>query len=358
MPYLSLDLPLTKYHFSVHVVSFSETSSPELDNLLASIRHKIILPSYLQLEQRKKLYDHRYEKKLQADPITMEIDGETLKFYYTDLLNDMPNTRNIVFKAVDQMKTPDDWQNLPRLLEGVCVHAGRKLRHYDYPKMIRKAGFQGQLRVIFACIREAKRTGFKLATSETVNELLVWVQKEAIESDWDKVATEQALAWTERVIESLEDEKHQPVRKRGKKDLKAFPLFRDPQVLAPRLHMAAALAAKHNGGEDAGGKVTKYAKELMSLWPEGKGLMELHSPQAYQEREELRYLLNNNEFLWCAAPILSGLRMAAEVVEPALAEQLKRRIGPLEKEVETAWQAVSKDSTGKGREIYKALFEA
>jgi hypothetical protein len=286
----------------------------------------------------------------------MEIDGEVLKFYYTNLMNDIPNTRNIVFEAVNRMKTPEDWENLPRLLEGVCVHAGRKLKHFDYPKLIRKAAFQGQLRVIFACVREVKRTGFKLSSSETVNELLVWVQKEAIESGWDKAATEQALAWTERVVESLEDEKHHPTRKSGEVDLKAFPLFRDPQVLAARLHMAAALATKHNGGEDVDGKVTKYVKELISLWPEGKGLMELHPKEAYEERKELRYLQNENGFLWYAAPILSGFKMAAEVVDPVLAEQLKRRIEPLEKEVEKAWNA-GEGSAGKGRDIYTKLLK-
>lgn len=309
------------------------------------------------MEQRNKLYDHKYEKKLQADPVTMEIDENVLKFYYTNIY-ELPNTREVVFQAIDKMKTTEDWENLPRLLEGVCVHAGRKLRFYDYPKMVRKAGMHGCIGIIFACVRQAKRTGFKLSSSETVNELLLWVQKEAVESGWDQTATESSLAWTDRVIETLEDEKHQPKRRRGEKDLKAYPLFRDPQVLAARLHLAAALAAKHHGGEDVGGRVAKYAKELVSLWPEGKGLMELHSPEAYEERKELRYLQNPNEFLWYAAPILNGLKMAAEVVEPVLAEQLRQRSMPLEKEVEAAWADEKRIPARRGEDMYIKLFGA
>ena len=103
-------------------------------------------------------------------------------------------------------------------------------------------------------------------------------------------------------------------------------------------------------------KVADYVKEIIALWPEGKGLMELHAPEVYEERKELRYLQNKNEFLWHAAPILSGFKMATEVVEPDLAEALRRRIEPLEKEVEAALADNTRKSGGRGEDVYGKLF--
>ncbi|KAL1857391.1 hypothetical protein VTK73DRAFT_8098 [Phialemonium thermophilum] len=362
---------------ATHVVSFTETSSPQLDDVLAEIRTKIILPSYIRIEQRKKLYDARYKKKLEVDPVTMELDGQILKFYYTDPVREMPNTRELLLRAVNQMKTPQDWENLPRLLEGVCGQAGRKLEYYDYPRLIRKAALHGCLRTIFVCIRQVKRTHFRLGSSETVNELLSWVQKQAIDSGRERAATEEALAWTERIILSLEDEAHHPVRKRGDegKDPKSYPLCRDPQILAARLHMASALALlpppASDGAEDGESaatqrrqeddearrrKVTKYTREIVALWPEGKGLMELHTPEAYQTRGELRYLLDSNEFLWYAAPVLKGLETAAQVVEPALAEELQKRIAPLREEIDAALADENRVKGRRGEQMYNDLF--
>ncbi|KAK3942434.1 hypothetical protein QBC46DRAFT_309465 [Diplogelasinospora grovesii] len=343
---------------AVHVVTFTKSASPELQEILDTIREKIILPSYLPEDQRKRLYNHKYKKQLQVDPITLEIDGQLHKFKYVDMMRDLPNTHDVVTRALNAMKTPSDFANLPRLLEGVCSQAHRKLNGSLYPKMVRRAAMADCLTVVIDCAKQVKRTGFKLDSSETINELLVWIQKGAIDSNWDKKTTQKALKRTQQILDLLEeDENHQP--KEEVAVSRAFPFYRDPQMLAARLHMAAALAVKHHGGKDLdGGLVAKYAQELVQLWPEETGLLELHPTIAYADsREGMRYLLERNGFVWYASPILSGLRMAAQVVEPELAQQLKKRAAAVGDELQTALAVARKShSTQRGVALYNKLF--
>ncbi|EOO02265.1 hypothetical protein UCRPA7_2233 [Phaeoacremonium minimum UCRPA7] len=280
-----------------HVITFSPTSSPELDSVLDTIRHKILLPTYIRPEQRKKIFRPRYAKELKSNPITMEIDGEVIKFYGMDpTKGDIPNTRKILFEAIDKMVTREDWSNLPHLLEGLYYNANRKLLPEDYPKMTRKAGVKGQTYTIIECARQVKKTGFRLDTSEKVQELLSWVQLMAIDAEMDPEVTKKALTWSELVLEMLEDKQHQPKRK-DEVFLKRFPLNRDPQILSVPLFLSASLAASQPGDEEIIEKVTKYAKDIVNLWPADKGLMELHPAESYEDKCGVQYLVLKNKLL-------------------------------------------------------------
>jgi hypothetical protein len=340
-----------------HVVAFQKSSSPELDTLLDTIRTKIILPSYLPYERRKMLYDVRYEKKLRNDPITMEIDGEVLAFYHTDRFT-LPNTVKSVNEVLRQMQTHWDWENLPMLLEGVCKHAKRKLPPYMYTKMTRLAGMNGRIDIIIRCARQIKHTGFSLGRSpETVNEILGWIQKPAIDSNWDVEATEKALEWTEKLIDLLEDPSHRPPVSNDHTSMLAFPIFRDPLVLGTRLHMAAALALKHRGGEDVDGKVAKYATDIVSVWPAQQGLFELHGPDVYAPGGLLGYLRPPNTQLYFGSPVWSGLEMAAKVVNPLLADQLRQRSALVRRELDAAMAAPERKPGRRGEDMYNTLVE-
>ncbi|KAK3332468.1 hypothetical protein B0T19DRAFT_415750 [Cercophora scortea] len=342
------------------VINFRTNKNPELKEVLSTIREKIILPAYLPADQQAKIYNANYKQKLLDDPITMEVDGEEVRFGYVDRYK-LPNTKKAVVSALNAMKTPTDFLNLPTLLEGLRL-AHRKVSYDLHEKMIRRACVNGCIAVILECVKQVKRTGFTLETSQAINELLVWIQKEALDSDWDKKETERALRRTQSVLEMLEaDPLHQPAKDPKLKALRRFPFYRDPQILAARLHMAAALAVKHQAGHDADGKVAKYAQELVRLWPKEAGLLELHPEEAYarQHDTEMRYLLNRNAFLWFASPVLNGLRLAAQVVEPALAKELLERAANVEKQVQSALaqQAATEGGAagGRGLNLYNEL---
>ncbi|KAI0446042.1 hypothetical protein F4803DRAFT_505415 [Xylaria telfairii] len=341
---------------SANITHFTPTSSPALDSLLNDIHTKIILPSYLPTAQRKKLYSPKWAKRLQADPIVMEIDGEVLKFRYQNVQKDIPNTRESIVKALSQFETPADFANLKPLLEGVA-NAGRKLEPSFYVRILRIIGLKGHVYQIIDCARSVRRTHYKLDTSEKVNELLHFVQMKARDADWDEAKTRQALSWAEMVVDMLHDEAHQPKRDKSEAVLPGeLPLNRDPMVLAAPLHLAAVLIARHGAGEDVLDKVHKLARDVVALWPEGKKLKEVQPPELYMDFERMGYLLQPTKFITLAAPLLHGLDTAIEVVEPELAAQLRTRRDTLAAEIQEARK--TSDLIVRGENVYKKFYDA
>ncbi len=350
----------------MHVISFPQTSNAKLDKTLAEIRQLIILPSYLSFDQRKQMYKQKYKEKLESDPITMQIDSEIIRFRHVDIFS-LPNTQKIFKEALSEMRTPEDFRLIPKLLEGICVHAGRKLPWQELVRIVRKTSSNDCLYVALDCVAASKRTGFRLTRSEVVNDLLTALQKDVIDSQYSEEKTRKALAWSERIIEMLEDPNHKPSSKEQLRWSRGFPLNRDPQVLATRLHLAAARAVKHNGGEDVDGKVAKYAEELTRLWTSEGGLLSLHEKKAYNDSDRMRYLRQPNQFLWYASPILSGLRLAAQVTDGTVAARLAEITAAVDAEVQWALGEVAGEGktatnaegqTLRGMTMYNTLFAA
>ncbi|TRX91728.1 hypothetical protein FHL15_007281 [Xylaria flabelliformis] len=345
---------------SANITHFTPTSSPDLDSLLNDIRTKIILPAYLPMSQRKRIYSPKWEKKLQADPIIIEIDGEVLKFRYQNIRTDIPNTRKSILMAIDQFETPADFANLKPLLEGVA-YASRKLDSAFHARILRIIGQKGHIYEIIDCARSVRRTGYKLDTSEKVNELLHYVQMKARDADWDEAQTRQALRWAELVLEMLHDEAHQPKRHKDEPSVPGeLPLCRDPMVLAAPLHLAAVLAAQHQAGEEVLEKVHKLARDVVALWPEGIKLKEVQPAEVYADK--MGYL-TPNKFVTITVPLLHGLETAIKVVEPELAGRLQTRRDTLATEIQEARKVLtSRDPSGEidspGEIVYKKFYDA
>ncbi|RYO75753.1 hypothetical protein DL764_010331 [Monosporascus ibericus] len=347
-----------------HITYFTPTSSKDLDELLNTIRHKIILPSYLPLAQRKKIYSPKYEKKLQSDPVVIEIDGEVLKFRHMNpLAGDIPETRRSVIQAVSRFETADDFVNLQPLLEGI-YYTGRKFDAGFYAKVVRLAGRRGRVYDALACARMARRTGLRLDSSEKANEVLHFVQFKAVDAGFAPADTARALRWAELVVDMLADEQHQPRRRKDEPPAEGeLPLDRDPQVLLARLHLAAALARSRRAGgggeadEAVVEKVNKYAADVVGLWPEGKRLRDLQPAVLYGGEHKMGYLLEPNKFVVLAAPLLYGIETAIDVVEPELADQLRSRRDTLEAEVQEA-RAAYDMKPGRGEAVYQKLYGA
>ncbi|KAI1134148.1 hypothetical protein F5Y05DRAFT_241448 [Hypoxylon sp. FL0543] len=341
------------------MANFTPTSSPQLDELLTTIRHKIILPSYLPTEQRKKIFSPKYEKKLQSDPIIIEIDGEVLKFRYVNPFKDMPQTRRSVVQAIEQFTAPDDFANLRPLLEGIA-YARRKFDTSFYCKVLRVVGEKGHIYDIIECARGVARTGFKLDSSEKVNEILHFVQMKAVESGWEVEATAKALRWAEMVLDMMQEEEHQP-RRRKNEDLVEgeLPLHRDPRVLLAPLHLAAALVAKQGAEADPDlvDKLNKYAKDIVRLWPEGKKLDEAQPSVLFEDYHKMGYLRQPNKFVALTVPLLYGLETAINVVSPELASQLQSRRDILGREVEEATAASSQKEVTRGAMVRRKVYD-
>ncbi|KAK4169328.1 hypothetical protein QBC43DRAFT_307461 [Cladorrhinum sp. PSN259] len=333
------------------LVTFGGSSGGELQEILDTLYMRIVLPSYLPIDQQKKMYNAKHKQSLQNDPITMEIDGVVHKFRYVDRMT-LPRTHELLQQAVKLMKTRGDLDNVPKILEGL-VHANRDVEPYTFNKLIRKALEADRLDVIINSVRAVKRTGFKLNRSEIINELLVAIQSRAIRSGFDKRRTEHALKQTQDIISLLESNEDLHKDKRG---TKKHHFYQDPLVLAARLHMAAALAVHHQGGKDVSGKVTKLAEELMHFWKEGQGVLDLYPEAAYTERHRLRYLMDRNNFLYYISPVLNGLTLAAQVVDGGLAMQLQNRADAVDAEVRDALQSPKRKQGGRGEKMYNWIF--
>ncbi|KAI0539872.1 hypothetical protein GGR58DRAFT_463075 [Xylaria digitata] len=340
---------------NANITHFTPTSSSALDSILNDIRTRIILPSYLPMAQRKRIYSAKWEKNLQADPITIEIDGEVLKFRYQNALTDIPSTRKSLMTALSHFETAADFENFKPLFEGLH-YAGRKLKQPSYAKITRLVGAKGHIYAIIDCARSVRRTGWKLDSSEVVNEVLHSVQMKAYDADWDEAATRQALRWAEMLVELLHEEAHQP-----KDPLLPgqIPLARDPMVLAAPLHLAAMLVARHEAGEEVLDKLHKLAGDIVALWPEGKKLRELQPAELYVDFDKMGYLLSHDKFISLATPLLHGLETAAKVVKPELAGQLQTRSHTLAAEIKEARDSLIPpiDNLRSGT-LYKKFYDA
>ncbi|KAK4460275.1 hypothetical protein QBC42DRAFT_272819 [Cladorrhinum samala] len=334
-----------------HLVTFGRSSSPELQNILDTLYNQIVLPSYLPNEQQKKIYNEKHKQALENDPVTMEIDGVIHKFRYVDRMR-LPVTMDLVRDAIKLIKTRGDFDNVPKVLEGL-VHAHRRVDPWVFVYLIRKAEELDRLDVIVNSVKAVKRTGFKLSHAEIINEMLVAIQLRAIRARFDKKKTEHALKQTQNVVAALETDKELHHNRRGALD-HAF--FLDPLVLAARLHMAAALAVHHNGGKDVDRKVTEYASQLMYIWKEGKGVLDVYEGAQYRDRDKVRYLMDQNNFLWHVSPVLNGLNLAAQVVDPGLAMQLRNRADAVDAEIRDAWQSDKRKPGGRGEKMYNLIF--
>ncbi|KAL2164675.1 hypothetical protein VTH06DRAFT_3892 [Thermothelomyces fergusii] len=346
-------LSISSAYRAAHIISFGETSSPELARVLDDYRERVILPTYLSPEQRRKIYKPSIQHILQNDPITMEIDGVVHKFRYRSMVADLPSTRGTLKQILPLLKTPADFQNIPPFLEG-CVRAKRKVERVDYVRLLRLAALNGQLQMIMGCVKAAEKTGFRLDNSHVINELVAYIQRPAILSGFGEAETRAALKQVRLVLNILEsDEEHRP----GPETAGAFPYHRDPQVLGARLHMAAARAVYHRDGRDEDGRVARYAEELVALWPENAGLLDLQPDRAYRKRDGvMRYMLDRNTYLFMASPVLNGLTLAAQVVDPALAMQLQNRADAVDSEVKAALASPLRKKGGRGEQLYNAIF--
>lgn len=351
-----------------------KTSNETLDNILRELTHKVIMPSYLPIPIRKKIFRTRWKTKLETEPIEIELNGKTIKFKHID---NVPNSRQAFFQAMDAMATKEDWRRFPKLLEALWFQAKRTFKPGDWPRMIRKAGETDNLGPIFEAARVPARTGMALNRHEVAQELmtaLVWNVTDVAERRfWRIDRLSQALRDSMKVIELLQEEEHQlhGLAKAEFEKTGQHPLHRDPQLMAHPVIFAAALCVKptptdgkpRQHGQTEGKPeeflpvLKKYAELMLERWPEGKGLLELHPHSAYIDPNGVEYLMEKGKFLAVASPLMQGFRWAAQALEgDPMAREFKSRSKVLAKEVKSA-VAAEGHKNQRGQEMYDRVFK-
>lgn len=337
------------------MITFGKSSNETLQNILRELSHKVILPSYLPVPLRKKVFRTRWKAKLEIEPIEIEVNERRFRFRHIDKV---PNARKEFFRAMEHMETKEDWQQLPKLLEALWWHAQRKFEPGDWPRIIRKAGKTGNLGPIFDACKNPSRTGMKLDSSEKVQEFMSALVWQTTDAKWSLKATTIAARGAEKVIGFLYEDGHQHAGQAKVEFEKTghFPLKKDPQLMATPVLFAAAMIVKHGKREEYLPMLKKYGEVMLERWPVGKGLLELHPHTAYIDPNGVEYLMEKGKFLTVASPILKGFDLAIEALgDEPMGHAIRSRRDAVASEVQSA--LASKEQKNKrGEQMYERVF--
>jgi len=80
--------------------TFTDTTVPELNDLLSTLRNTIFLPSHLRSAQRKLVYQSRHRELLSSDPVSVEISSEQYTLQPLDITKDIPNSWKSVLRTM------------------------------------------------------------------------------------------------------------------------------------------------------------------------------------------------------------------------------------------------------------------
>ena len=289
--------------------------------------HKIILPAYLPKKQRKLISNKANARKIEVDPIVIEVEGYEHRFPILDYRQKaIPPAQELFNKALNLMQTPADWANLIRILSGYR-RADRQFTNANFRTILACAQLSGNMYAVIDALRNVKASRLHLGTVPRADLVLLNLQRMALDADYSEKATRDARTWALMAHELMEDPAHA-------KKAAGRPLHREPQVVGQVLHLAAAQAALHQGGKDEGGHVRRLAELLTIVWPEGKGLASLHEhdiPADAKPRWRIDFMRNDDAYLALNVTdriaigsfILHGITLAKQVVEPELAAKLE-----------------------------------
>ncbi|KAI9725082.1 MAG: hypothetical protein M1812_000358 [Candelaria pacifica] len=276
--------------------TFTETSSKELNDIHASFRNFVFLPSHLLKRQKNTIYKAKYKSMLESEPVYAEVGEEKIKLQHINQLTDKPNVRTSIARMLDLMGEFNEWNNLPAFLVG--LHKAKSpLRGPTLERIARRANGAGRQDVVMNCIRMFGKTDFVLKDQAVVREVMLGAHMRAQQGSWEELPTRKALAQAEKVVELLENPAHSGGYKVEKHDPRA-----QPDIIGVVLELAAVRASSHLGGKDEDGKVLTYAERLWATW----GNADLISETWYDANQKLS--------MW--APTWNGLKMAAKVLEP------------------------------------------
>jgi hypothetical protein len=305
-------------------VVFDRTSSSELDSILVTILHRIILPSHLPLAKKRFIAREKNRQRLLVDPVTIEIDGYEHTFSVLDYeMGDIPKSQPLLRQAFRLMQTREDWANLVRLLAGL-TKANRKFKAMDFQLMIQVAGRTGNIYAVLDALVRNKESGLEVRTLNLADNLLHYIAAMAWQGGYAYKDTKRASQWSRRFLEILA----------GRSDPR---LATKPQVIGQALHLAAAEAVFHNEGQDVDEAVVEFTTSLIREWKtrvervpkpadnRPHGLLDIHpsserdlisgSQIIHAHRTEPWYLhLDPSRHIAVACYMIKGIELASQVL--------------------------------------------
>lgn len=289
---------------------FGETTSPQLDDTLLTLRNNHFIPAYLNKRQRHLIFGDKFKTELENNPAYATLGEEEVQLKHVDRRRDVPTRRPLVRKALSIMKTDEDWRQLPAMLEG--LHKGQARPDVDFhEKIIRKAVQAGQLGVVVRCLNRSTLTGITLKNDNVLNSVLWGLHEYAQTDDWDEARIRKAIRYGNEIAQMLESQEHGSGRKIAEND----PRTR-PATIAVYLELSAVLAQKYQGANDVDGTVARYAQRLLACANDANQPAEQELPQNGPQTEFLSRL-----------PIWHGLNLSKNILgsnlpQPAKAQKI------------------------------------
>ncbi|KAH9832134.1 hypothetical protein Tdes44962_MAKER08824 [Teratosphaeria destructans] len=297
------------------IPKFAETASPELDDVLLSMREKHFVPAYLKRTERRLIFGTKHKQFLEDNPQVIDIAGEDVELKWIDRRTEIPNRTKLLHEALDLIFESDDhtaWAQLLHILIGMKrANALSKLEGRAFGKIVRKAGEAGRLGIVLRCLAQSELTGMTLRNRELLDQLVCGLHDVAQKSGWEKEAVQKALKEAHMVARLLETEEHGGGRYVEEDDAR-----RRPEIIGVFLELAAVNAYKHYNGEDREGNVRIYANRLLSCLDQD--LNSVSIPQKPAPKGPQYAILH-------AVPVWHGLHLADKILKDDMPQRQRAR---------------------------------
>ncbi|KAK4501636.1 hypothetical protein PRZ48_007445 [Zasmidium cellare] len=240
---------------------FTESTNSELNNVLATLREQHFIPAYLREKERKMIFKPANKQFLQDNPQTTYIGDEEIKLQYIDRLRDILPRKQLVWRAINLIvegESGDDWQNLPKLLQGLHEGVKKAAAPGQMEKIVRKALHNEKMGIIMQCLQQVEATGMTLKNEQVLKSMVCGLHDMAESSHWSESATGRALRDAKSIALMLESEAHGTGRKLASNDPRT-----QPEVLGVFLELTAVYAYKFEDAKDTQGLVKAYTSRLL-----------------------------------------------------------------------------------------------
>ncbi|KAJ4293489.1 hypothetical protein N0V90_008772 [Kalmusia sp. IMI 367209] len=335
---------------------YLEPSSPELSTLLSTLNSKVLLPRHLTKEQEKLVYKPENRAKLESEPIEITLGDVTLPLEHIDRNRDQPAFNSTWRDIIRASKTPEDWENVLRVMEGYA-NAGIQRSPAQFEMVVRNLSKAGMYHLILKALQRPDATGLRLRNWSVVGQVIRAVRERAWKADWNKDELKKALSMAEQVVQLMENDGH------AAKTASTTDPRTQPAVVAVPLEMAAELAYRHDGDTE---KVRRYAVRLMNALKQHDFLSaEIEEVKVRASRSEADYaktlkqadaLTQLANSLTSLIPVWNGLSTARTVLdtEMPMADEAERVQRQLRELLQQGEEALERLSIRQGKQIAKS----
>ncbi|KAK6436797.1 hypothetical protein LTR95_007008 [Oleoguttula sp. CCFEE 5521] len=221
------------------VPSFAQTSSPDLDAILSTLRTKHMIPAALPKPTRRLIFQTKHAQTLLDNPQTATLGGEEIPLHWIERRTEIPAKRKLVKDAIrlmSQSNNAEDWSNLPALLRGLQTCAASPPKAVLVEFIVRKAVAAGEVGIILRCLTSHRTTDLTLARYPTITRLLApSVHSTALAGEWSEDALRKALTQARALGLLLEAPEHQSPKDSSNPDPR-----KDPALIGVFLSLSAA----------------------------------------------------------------------------------------------------------------------